>query len=180
MALVKKIRFIYRDDTIDYKTIWRLETGRLVKGHLSSLLQIADGLGVTIEDLYKGTEYEAKKVVEEELDGATIIRANAPGGTYEYSKKAVIDIVSPDRSPYIMFRLRLQPGGQTKNMEQDPQGTVKYLYVFKGQIKTTVGLIDRTLSKGDSIEINGFKPHCFQNVSDQEAVGLIYQNPKNF
>jgi len=75
--------------------------------------------------------------------------------------------------------LRLEPGGQTK-MEQDPQGTVKYLYVFKGQIKVTVGTTEKILNKGDSIEIDGFKPHYFQNSSGQKAIGLLYQNPKNF
>lgn len=179
MALIKKLRFIYGKDTIDYKTIWRLETGQLIKGRLSSLLQIADALDVKVEDLYKGTEYEEKKVVEEEFEGGHVVRSNAPGGFYAYSKTASIEIVSPDRSPYIMFLLKLGPGGLTK-MEQDPEGTIKYLYVFKGQIKVNVGNTEKILDKGDSIEINSFKPHSFQNTSTQKAIGLVYQNPKNF
>jgi len=149
------------------------------KGRLSSLLQIADALGVKIEDLYKGTEYEYKKTAEEEVEGVRIIRANATRGIFEYSKKSSIEIVSPDESPYNMFVLRLDPGGQTK-MEQDPEGTVKYLYVFRGQVKASVGNTERIINKGDSIEINSFKPHYFQNVSSQKVIGLLYQNPKNF
>ncbi len=179
MALIKKLRFIYGNDTIDYRTILRIETGQIVKGRLSSLLQIADALGVKIEDLYKGTEYEDKPVVEEEVEGVRITRANATGGSFEYSKNASIEIVSPEKSPYIMFLLRLGPSGFTK-MEQDPEGTIKYLYVFNGKIKVSVGNIERLLNKGDSIEINSFKPHYFQNASDHKAVGLLYQNPKNF
>ena len=179
MALIKKLRFIYGNDTIDYRTILRIETGQIVKGRLSSLLQIADALGVKIEDIYKGTEYEDKKIIGEEFDGGHITRANATGGSFSYSKNALIEIVSPEKSPYIMFVLQLGPGGQTK-MEQDPEGTVKYLYVFKGQVKVSVGNIEKILSKGDSIEINSFKPHSFQNVSNQKAMGILYQNPKNF
>ncbi len=178
MALIKKLRFIYGKDTIDYRTILRIETGQIVKGRLSSLLQIADALGVKIEDLYRGTEYEDKKIFEEEVEGARITRANATGGSFNYSKNASIEIVSPEKSPYIMFVLRLGPGGLTK-MEQDPEGTIKYLYVFMGKIKISVGNIERLLNKGDSIEINSFKPHYFQNTSDHKAVGLLYQNPKN-
>lgn len=179
MDLIKKIRFIYGNDTIDYRTILRIETGQIVKGRLSSLLQIADALDVKIEDLYKGTEYEDKKVVGEEFEGGYITRANATGGFFEYSKTASIEIVSPEKSPYMMFVLRLGPGGFTK-MEQDPEGTIKYLYVFKGQIKVSVGNIEKILGKGDSIEINSFKPHYFQNTTDKKAIGLLYQNPKNF
>lgn len=179
MSLLRTIRFIYGKTAIDYRTILRIETGQIVKGRLSSLLQIADALGVKLEDLYKGTEYEDKGVAEEKFEGATITRANATGGTFSYSKNASIEIVSPEKSPYIMFLLRLGPGGQTK-MEQDPEGTIKYLYVFRGEIKVSVGNIERTLYKGDSIEINSFKPHYFQNASSQKAVGLLYQNPKNF
>jgi len=179
MALIKKLCFIYGKDTIDYRTILRIETGQIVKGRLSSLLQIADALGVKLEDLYKGTEYEDKKVIGEEFEGGHITRANATGGSFSYSKVASIEIVSPERSPYIMFVLRLGPGGLTK-IEQDPEGTIKYLYVFKGQIKVSVGNIEKILNKGDSIEINSFKPHYFQNISNQKAMGLLYQNPKNF
>jgi len=179
MTLLRTIRFIYGKDAIDYRTILRIETGQIVKGRLSSLLQIADALGVKIEDLYKGTEYEDKKIVGEEFEGGHITRANATGGFFAYSKSSSIEIVSPEKSPYIMFVLRLGPGGLTK-MEQDPEGTVKYLYVFKGQVKVTVGNTEKILNKGDSIEINSFKPHYFQNISGQKAMGLLYQNPKNF
>ncbi len=179
MSLLRTIRFIYGKDAIDYRTILRIETGQMDKGRLSSLLQIADALGVKLEDLYNGTEYEDKKVVEEEFDGGRITRASATGGFYAYSKIASIEIVSPERNPYLMFVLRLGPGGQTK-MEQDPEGTIKYLYVFKGEVKVSVGNVERILNKGDSIEINSFKPHYFQNISNQKVVGLLYQNPKNF
>lgn len=178
-ALIKKLRFIYGKDTIDYRTILRIETGQIAKSRLSSLLQIADALDVKVEDLYKGTEYEDKKVVGEDFDGGHITRANATGGSFSYSKNASIEIVSPEKSPYIMFVLRLGPGGLTK-MEQDPEGTVKYLYVLRGQIRVSVGNIEKILGKGDSIEINSFKPHYFQNTSNQKAMGLLYQNPKNF
>ena len=178
-ALVKRLRFIYGDNAIDYRTIERIERGDMAKGRLSSLLQIADALDVKVEDLYKGTEYEDREIVEEKLEEAYITRAKAAGGYFNYSKNASIEIVSPEKSPYIMFLLRLGQGGQTK-LEQDPEGTIKYLYIFKGQIKVIVGNIERTLYKGDSIEINSFKPHYFQNTSKQKAMGLLYQNPKNF
>lgn len=179
MALLRTLRFIYGKAAIDYRTILRIETCQIVKGRLSSLLQIADALGVKVDDFYKDTEFENKSGTEESLEGAAITRADATGGSFNYSKNASIEIISPEKSPYIMFLLRLGPGGQTK-MEQDPEGTIKFLYVIMGEIKISVGNIERTLYKGDSIQINSNKPHYFVNISKKKARGLLYQNPKNF
>lgn len=178
-ALSRKISFIYGNQAIDYRTILRIETGQLLKGRLSSLLQIADALGVKLEDIYKGTEFEDKEIIEEKMEEAHITRAQAPGGYFNYSKNASIEIVSPEKSPYIMFSLLLEPSGQTK-IEQDPPGTIKFLFVTKGEIAVSVGNIERTLYKGDSIQINSNKPHYFKNISKKKAQGLLYQNPKNF
>ena len=59
-ALLKKLRFIYGENAIDYRTIERIERGDMAKGRLSSLLQIANALDVDIAEFYKGTEYEDK------------------------------------------------------------------------------------------------------------------------
>jgi len=178
-ALVKRLRFIYGDNAIDYRTIERIERGDMAKGRLSSLLQIADALDVNVTDFYKGTEYEDKTSLEEKLEEAYIARAKARGGVFNYSKKASIEIISPEKSTYIVFLLSLESGGQTK-LEQDPEGTIKFLFVIKGEIKVSVGNIERILFKGDSIQINSFKPHYFENASKKKALGLLYQNPKNF
>lgn len=178
-ALVNRLRFIYDDNAIDYRTIERIERGDMAKGRLSSLLQLADALGVNVADFYKGTEYEDKAGSEEKLEEAYITRADARGGIFNYSKDASIEIVSPDKSPYIVFLLVLEPGGQTK-LEQDPLETIKFLFIIKGELRVSVGNIKRTLHKGDSIQINSNKPHYFANTSRKIATALLYQNPKNF
>ena len=178
-TLVARLRFIYGDSAIDYRTIERIERGDMAKGRLSSLLQLADALDVNVAEFYKGTEYEDKSAIEEKVEEAYITRAKTRGGVFNYSNKAFIEIVSPEKSPYIVFLLDLESGGQTK-LEQDPEGTIKFLFVTKGEIKVSVGNIERTLYKGDFIQINSFKPHCFVNVSKKKALALLYQNPKNF
>lgn len=178
-VLVTRLRFIYGDSAIDYRTIERIERGDMAKGRLSSLLQLADALDVNVTEFYKGTEYEDKSALEEKTEEAYITRSKSRGGIFNYSNKAFIEIVSPEKSPYIVFLLDLEPGGQTK-LEQDPEGTTKFLFVTKGEIKVSVGNIERTLYNGDFIQINSFKPHCFENVSMRKAVALLYQNPKNF
>jgi transcriptional regulator with XRE-family HTH domain len=178
-ALVRKLRFIYGNNAIDYRTIERIERGDIAKGRLSSLLQLADALDVDISDLYKGTEYEDRAGIEEKLQESYITRAEARGGIFRYNDKAYLEIISPAESAYISFLLRLEPGAKTK-LEQDTEGTIKFLYVINGQIKVTVGNLDKTLYKGDSIQINSHKPHYFENRTKQKALAILYQNPKRF
>lgn len=178
-VLVKRLRFIYGNSAIDYRTIERIERGDMAKGRLSSLLQLADALDVNVTEFYKGTEYEDKSAIEEKTEEAYITRAKTRGGIFNYNNKAFIEIVSPEKSPYIVFLLNLEPSGQTK-LEQDPEGTIKLLFITKGEIKVNVGNIERTLYKGDFIQINSFKPHYFANISKEKALAILYQNPKNF
>lgn len=178
-ALVKKLRFVYGDNAIDYRTIERIERGDIAKGRLSSLLQLADVLEVDISEFYKGTEYEDDSQVEERLEEAYITRANARGGVFRYNDKAELEIISPKESNYISILLRLEPDAKTK-LEQDTEGTIKFLFVITGEIKVTIGTLERTLWKGDSIQINSHKPHYFENRSKQKTIVIIYQSPKQF
>ena len=178
-ALVEKLRFIYGDNAIDYRTIERIERGDMSKGRLSSLLQIADALDVDIAELYKGTEYEDKSQAEETLEESYITRAKARGGIFRYNNQASIEIISPEESSYVAFFLSLEPHSKTK-LEQDPAGTVKFLFVIDGEIRIVVGNLERTLYKGDSIQINSHKPHYFENTSKKKATAMLHQNPKSF
>lgn len=178
-ALVEKLRFIYGDNAIDYRTIERVERGDIAKGRLSSLLQLADALDVDVGEFYKGTEYEDRSQTEEKLEEAYITRAKERGGLFRYNDKAYLEIISPGESSYISFLLRIEPGSRSK-LEQDPEGTIKFLFVIDGEIKVIVGNIERTLYKGDSIQINSHKPHYFENKSKKKATAILYQNPKRF
>lgn len=178
-ALVEKLHFIYGDNAIDYRTIERIERGDMAKGRLSSLLQIADALDIDIGELYKGTEYEDKSQAEERLEEVYITRVDARGGIFRYNDKASLEIISPQQSNYIAFLLRLEPNSKTK-LEQDPEGTIKFIFVIHGEIHVVVGSLERLLFKGDSIQINSHKPHYFENKSKKEALVILYQNPKRF
>ena len=178
-ALLKKLRFIYGENAIDYRTIERIERGDMAKGRLSSLLQIANALDVDIAEFYKGTEYEDKTGIEERLEEAYITRTETRGGIFKYNDRASIEIVSPEKSNYIVFYLRLEPNSKTK-LEQDPEGTIKFLFVSNGDITVSVGNIERTLYKGDTIQISSSKPHYFENKSKKKSSGILYQSPKNF
>ena len=177
--LVQKLRFIYGANAVDYRTIERIERGDIAKGRLSTLLQIADALDIDVEDIFKGTAYEDKSKDKESSEDVYITRSRARGGIFRYNDKASIEIVSPETGSYNALLLTLEPNSKTK-LEQDPEGTIKFLFVIDGEIKILAGSLERVLYKGDSIQINSHKPHYFENTSKKKATAILYQNPKHF
>lgn len=177
--LVKKLRFTYGENALGYRTIQRIERGENLKDRLSSLLQLAYVLGVDLNQFYKGTEYEDKSQLEEAAKEVCITKARARGGTFRYNEKAVLEIVSPKNSGYMSMVLELEPNSKTKQ-EQDPEGTIKFVFVIAGDITIVVEELERKLSKGDSVQINSHRPHHFENRSKRNALAIVYQNPKRF
>lgn len=178
-TLVKRLRYIYGDNAIGYRTIERIERGDIAKGRLSSLLQLADAMDVDIEEFYKGTDYE-DKTKQEELDNEIyIIKSNARGGIFRYNEKASVEILSPEGSSYVSLLLSLDPGAKTK-LEQDPPGTIKFLFIINGEIRIVVGNLERVLREGDSMQFNSYKPHYFENRTKKKALALLHQSPKHF
>lgn len=177
--LVKKMRFIYGDSAVDYRTIERIERGDIKKGHLSTLLQIADGLEATVEELLKGTLYEDRSRHEELSEEVYLTRASSRSGTFAYNDRAKLEIISPGGSGYISCILKIEPRGRTTD-EQDPEGTIKFLYMIDGEFLMTAGGIKRALRRGDFVQINSHKLHYFENRSRKSATALLYQNPKRF
>lgn len=175
--LVKRLRYIYGDGAIEYRTIERIERGDIAKARLSSLLQLADAMDTDIAEFYKGTEDKAKQ--EEILEDIHITRSDTRGGIFRYNDKALDEIISPEKSSYVSLLLSMEPDSKTK-LEQDPVGTIKFLFIIEGEIKIIVGNLERVLHNGDSIQFNSHKPHYFENNSKKKALAILYQNPKNF
>jgi transcriptional regulator with XRE-family HTH domain len=178
-SLVEKIRAIYGDNAVNYRTVERIERGDIDKGRLSTLLQIANALDVDIDQLYAGTLYEDRSTEEEKSEGLFITRSRSRGDLFRYNEKASLEIISPQDSGYICFVLKLGPNGST-NVEQDPEGTIKFLYITSGRITVSVGTVERTLFKGDFAQFDSHKMHHFDNRSTRAATALVYQTPKHY
>lgn len=178
-VLVDKMRAIYGDSAVDYRTVERIESGHIDKGRLSTLLQISDALGVDIDKLYEGTQYEDRETREEIQEEIFITRPAMRKDIFKYNDKASMEIISPPNSKYISFILKIEPDGKT-GLEQDPPDTLKFIFVTNGEINITVGRITRILYKGDFAEFNSHKVHFFENKSGRPASALLYQNPKHY
>jgi len=140
---------------------------------------IEDLMVADLRESTKGTEFEDSSKQEEETAGISIVRSNNRGGMFSYNDKASIEILSPEHSAYITFLLQFQSNSKTR-LEQDPEGTIKFLFVISGEINLSVGNIERTLYKGDFVEFDSHKPHYFENRTKKKVTAILYQSPKRF
>lgn len=177
--LANKLKFMYGDRAVDYRTIERIENGYIEKGRMSTLCQIADGLDVDLKELLADTSLDNKSKQEESSNNIYITRLKERGGIFRYNDLASLELISPKESPFMSSILRIEPSGKTK-VEQDPEGTIKFILVLDGEVFVSVGNVERVLSKGDSIYFKSSAPHYFENKGRKPLKAVLYQNPKAF
>lgn len=163
--LHRKIEDLFGGQAIAYLTLYRTVNG-VTKVRESSLFQIATALGLTPQEIKKGT------VEDIEID------------RYQYSKHAYYDVLSKELE-FLPIKLVLFPGAKTLT-EQDPIESgnfIKWVYPQQGEITCVI-----TTEKG--IEKYGIKktskpfwfksiyPHYFENSTSRKSSCLIIQIPK--
>lgn len=169
----KKLREIFGGRALRYNTLFRIEKG-LRDPRVSSLAQICLGLGISLKELEEGTKQETSGLVDH-------IKKGDKTAQYLYSEKAHAEILTPDKRAFVVLKLLLEPGAQTKP-ERDP-GELgpfeKWIYGLKGKFDCVVGEERFTVGRGESISFDSSLPHFFENNTPQKAACLIIQNPKH-
>lgn len=168
--LHNKLREIFGNKALSYRTLLRLEKGH-TDGRGSSLYQVCLGLGITLEELKKGTQGE--------VGVADYIKKNSRKGGYVYNEKAFTEILTGPKRKFLALELTLEPKGKTK-IERDPEGKEKFekwIYVLRGKMNCLVKGVKFSLGKGDCISFDSSLAHWFENDSSQRASCLIIQNP---
>ncbi len=166
---------IFGNDAISYKSLIRIEKNQR-DGHLKSLHQIACGLDMDVKELLSGTEHE---LPQEKAVLADIVRKKARPGSFAYTDKAAIEIVSSNKASFIATELVLESGGSTR-IEENAEGSETLLIVTKGKITADIHNEIHALGVGDSIYFKSHLPHHFENRDKKPAKGFLIQTPKSF
>jgi len=128
----------------------------------------------SLKELKEGTEEEKFSLID-------LFKKGEKFAQYVYSEKAYAHILTCERQPFLVLRLFLEPGGQTK-LEQDPLelgNYQKWAYGLKGKITCVVGKERFLLRKSEALCFNSNVAHSFQNNTGQKCACLIIQNPKH-
>jgi transcriptional regulator with XRE-family HTH domain len=170
--LYERIYALFGEKSITQRTLERIETGK-VEARVSSLYQIALGLGVSIKALYDGVEQNEK---------TGFSRWDTYQGQFIYeTDKAFAKLLSGRNIPFLAMKLHIEPGSKTRK-EQEPETeekSIKWIYVLRGIVKCYVENETYTLKRNQCASFNSGKPHYFENSSKTKAICLLIQYPRH-
>lgn len=155
---------------ISISTINRIEAGKPHK--FSSLVTLCFILGITIQELFKGTEFEE----------CLIIRKKERTGGYAYNENASSNIINNPNQSFLAQEFLLLAGGET-SLDRAPQNRGKYekmVYVISGQLVCVLDSQEMVLKGGDSISFDSTKPHYFKNPSKKKSKFLAIESPGRY
>ncbi|WP_366922016.1 XRE family transcriptional regulator [Metallumcola ferriviriculae] len=88
-----------------------------------------------------------------------------------------LEILSTPFGRNLQVMQALLPAGyQAGNCAHTHEGE-EWILVLEGQVKVTQGDFEAILSEGDSIHLDGTKPHLCQNASDDPATIIVAVTP---
>lgn len=180
IQLYRRIKQAFGSKAISRRTLVRITSG-LNEPTGQSIYQISIGLGVSVKELYEGTEEKAAPI--------HFIPKNKPHGHYDYTQdktnhEAFADILCSDQlNNFLAQKLvlsaktktrperNLLPEGQSKRYQ-------KWVHVIKGELTCLVAEKKFILKKGDSLHFNSHLKHHFENNSSQSTHCIIIQSPR--
>ena len=171
-VLQRNIIAIFGSNALSYRSLVRIEQG-YTDGRVNSLYQICAGLGITFNELSRGTE--------EEYSIADCIKKEQRRGKYTYNNKAYAEILTNLERKFIAMELILEKEAKTQ-LEKDPEseeGFEKCLYVLSGKIKCVVRDVTYVLTVGDCVAFESSIPHYFENISPRKSRCIVVQNPRH-
>lgn len=170
--LSERIYTLFGNKAITKRTLERIESGG-VKARVSSLYQIALGLGISIKALYEGVEQNEK---------TGFSRWDTYQGQFIYeTDKAFAKLICGRNTPFLAMKLYLEPAAKTKQ-EQEPQTeekSTKWVYVLRGMLKCHVEDETYTLKRNQCASFNSSKPHYFENAAKTKTICLLIQYPRH-
>ncbi|MCK4356588.1 helix-turn-helix domain-containing protein [Candidatus Bipolaricaulota bacterium] len=95
------------------------------------------------------------------------------------SPKLKYEIFSVSNNQLSMFRMTLKKGASSGKEAYSHLG-IEAGVLLQGRIKIWVGSKVFLLSAGDSITYQSEKPHRFQNVGEEDAIGIWVVSPPTF
>ena len=133
---------------------------------LRSLAKIAQALNVPIVSFFLKQNDPPGSVVRREKR----IKITLPDTDLQY------ELLAPDVNRKVEFLLlRVEKGkGQDKLITHEGE---EYVFIIQGKLEVKVGKERYVLKAGDSICFDPSFPHTFNNIGEEEVIGVIAASP---
>lgn len=164
--LHKKIKEIFGNHSVAKTTLYRTLNG-LTNIRESSLMQIAQALNITVEEIKKDTEQQESYI------------------RYDYNALAYYETTN-SKLPFMAGRLVILPKGKTaiEQMPAEKGEFVRWIQGIKGTVSCIIMDKDKTIKQdvkyGETFHFNSTIPHYFENTTKQKAICTLVEYPRHF
>ena len=147
----------------------RIETGKMT-GTLESHVQIARALAVRLSEIYAALD-PAGPATE-------IYRAQEKTRETVVGRAACVQILAKSSLKRAMLptEIHLGPHRDTEQ-KRSPEGTDKFVYLLKGNLRVSVGEETVELKAGDALYFAASRPHTFTNLGANPVMALCICSP---
>jgi transcriptional regulator with XRE-family HTH domain len=189
MNIGKKIQKIRKDkglsldelaerSSLAKATLSKIENGR-TSGTMKTHLKIAQGLGISLGELYLEIEREER----EDL-------AFAPSAeevevkSYSFDEKSYFTILTTGnilKNKMLPVVYTIEPGGSTisqvRPAEEKPLGSERLIFVLKGEVEAVINNKQYHITEGSFLYFKAHLPHFFKNMGKDTAKFFCVTSP---
>ena len=154
---------------VQIASLSRIENMKMT-GTLESHMKIAQALGVDVTQLYTA-------IIKEE-DKARVHTPKSLSDVFVHSDKSSYEILTSNvlGKRMMPILLKIEPEGRT-NMEQNPPGSEKFIFVLEGKIEVQVGDKTYSLSRYNTLYFDASLEHKFVNAGKTTAKVICVGTP---
>ncbi len=163
------LSILSKESGVQVATLSRIENLKMT-GTLDSHMKIAKALGINLSELYTDIIREDSKIDLQTTQSAPDIFIHSDKASYEVlTNKALSKKMMP-------ILLKIEPGGHT-NLEQNPAGTEKFLFVLEGKLEIKIEQETYSLLKNNTLYFDASLKHQFLNTGKSVARVLCVTTP---
>ncbi len=153
---------------VQMATLSRIENMKMV-GTLESHINIAKALEIDVTELYKNIDKQTA-AIEFSDQTRTDVFTHSDQSSYEILTKNVL------HKKMMPILIRIEPQGKT-NMEQNKNGSEKFIFILDGSIEAQISDQTFNLTKSNTLYFDASLPHTFINTGKAIAKILCIGTP---
>lgn len=154
---------------IQLATLSRIENLKM-RGTVESHMKLARALSIDITHLYENVINNESSI---EIKGD-----NSALDVFSHNEKSSYEILTSNvlSKKMLPTLLKIEPEGKT-NIEQNPLGSEKFVYVTQGTVDIHIEDKNFTLNENNSLYFNAALKHYFSNLADTPAAMICVVTP---
>ncbi len=154
---------------VQLATLSRIENMKMV-GTLESHIQIAKALAIDVTELYRGMDQKEPILDTGPEKNKSDIFTHSEHSSYEILTKNVL------KKKMMPVLIRVEANGKT-NVEQNPSGTEKFIFILEGKVEANVDGNKFHLARHNTFYFDASLPHHFINKGNSTARILCVGTP---